>query len=149
MKSASVEQVLRDHGLRVTPQRMAVLSYIRSSSDHPTAEEIYRAVRGDHPAISLNTVYKSLEAFEREGLLTKFVIGDRSNYRYDFTTRDHIHHLCVSCGRVSDVDLTDPDCIARVLEGISHPDPGDVERVEINLIGECGECLLRERSPEG
>ncbi|MFO8060371.1 MAG: Fur family transcriptional regulator [Bacillota bacterium] len=141
MKNPSNEDLLRARGLRVTPQRLAVLSFIRSSKEHPTAEEIYEAVRLKHPAISLNTVYRSLDAFEEADLVQKFTIGDRSNYRYDFTTQSHLHHYCTRCGRVSDWGPDHIDALANLIRKIAGDDDGTVERVEVHLLGLCSDCL--------
>lgn len=140
-RTPATEKLLRDHGLRVTPQRMAILDFVRDSRSHPTADEVYNAVREAHPAISLNTIYKSLEAFEKVGLVTRFVIGDRSNHRYDFNTTTHVHHLCIQCGRVADVPIEDSEELWDFIDSISREQDGNVERAEINLIGKCRECL--------
>ncbi|MFO7941550.1 MAG: Fur family transcriptional regulator [Bacillota bacterium] len=139
----ATEELLRDHGLRVTPQRMAILDFIRNCRDHPTADEVYHAVRQAHPAISLNTIYKSLEAFETSGLVTRFVIGDRGKYRYDFNTETHIHHLCSECGRVADVPIEDAERLENFVDSIARDQDGSVEKAEISLIGKCRECLAR------
>lgn len=134
----SIENLLRNRGLRVTPQRLAVLEVIRSSREHPTAEEIYEIVRLEHPAISLNTIYKSLDAFEGSGLVQRFTIGDRSNYRYDFATHSHVHHHCSQCGRVSDWEHT--EAMTDLIRRTERDEGGTVERVEIHLLGLCRDC---------
>ncbi|MGA8141529.1 MAG: transcriptional repressor, partial [Desulfobaccales bacterium] len=54
-------QRLRSHGIAVTPQRLAILASLRSRQDHPSAEKVYQEVQLQLPAISFNTVYKTLE----------------------------------------------------------------------------------------
>ncbi len=146
MARTTTEQLLRDRHMRVTPQRMAVLDHIRSSTAHPTAEEIYNAVRRDFPSISLNTIYKSLDAFEKAGLVSKFVIGDRGNYRYDFTTESHVHHLCRDCGCVADIEPPAGDDLRALLRRIREDeDRIEVDRIEIHLLGRCADCARDDR----
>lgn len=78
---------LRARRLSVTPQRLAVLAVLQALSDHPTAERIYQEVRRQMPAISFNTVYKTLEVFCQKGLVTK-VNPLHEMARYDKTTQN-------------------------------------------------------------
>ena len=70
--------------------------------NHPTAEEIFLAVRRRVPAISLATVYNALESFESAGVCLKLTQGDGAA-RYDSRTDDHHHLQCVECERIFDV----------------------------------------------
>ncbi len=94
---------LRARRLAVTPQRLAVLAALRTLPDHPTAEKIYQEVRLKLPAISFNTVYKTLEVFCQKGLATK-VNPLHEMARYDRTTREHAHLICRICHRIMDLD---------------------------------------------
>ncbi len=76
---------LRSRHISVTPQRLAVLGILESRRDHPTAEQIYQEVRRQMPAISFNTVYKTLEVFCQKGLLIK-VNPLHEVARYDIDT---------------------------------------------------------------
>ena len=64
-------QKLRAQGIAVTPQRLAVLASLEQRHDHPSAEKIYQEVRRQLPAISFNTVYKTLEVLCQKGLVIK------------------------------------------------------------------------------
>jgi Fe2+ or Zn2+ uptake regulation protein len=100
------EQVLRDaldaNGQRFTEQRAAVFRYLLSTESHPTADEVFVAVRSAVPVISLATVYKSLETLVGCGLATKLTYGDGSA-RYDGRTDPHHHARCLRCSRITDV----------------------------------------------
>lgn len=93
---------LRARRLAVTPQRLAVLAVIQDLPDHPTAERIYQEVRRQIPAISFNTVYKTLEVFCQKGLVTK-VNPLHEMARYDKTTQEHAHLICRVCHRIIDL----------------------------------------------
>jgi Fur family transcriptional regulator, peroxide stress response regulator len=138
--SAEVERVLRaaleGSGQRYTEQRAAVYGYLRGTTSHPTADDVFTAVRTEIPDISLATVYKSLETLVGCGLARKLTYGDGSA-RYDGRTDPHHHARCVACGAVMDV----PGRLeAGVLEGLG-PVPGfEVEGYRLELVGVCKGC---------
>ena len=67
--------IIENAGLRCTPQRLAVYDHLSQSTEHPTAEDVYQAVRSQIPRISLATVYKALEALVAVGVATKLTAG--------------------------------------------------------------------------
>jgi Fur family peroxide stress response transcriptional regulator len=103
-----LQQALADHGHRFTRQRARVYEVLVGTDQHPTTEEIHRKVRQTMPAVSLATVYKSLDALVRCGLASKLAYGDDSA-RYDANVSDHPHMRDLATGRVLDVpaDLAD------------------------------------------
>jgi Fe2+ or Zn2+ uptake regulation protein len=96
-------QRIRQAGLRVTGPRMAILTALEDDVSHPTADALFERLRGDHPSMSLSTVYKTLEAFLRSGLCRR-VSGDGARLRVDDTLIDHDHAVCRGCGRIFDVE---------------------------------------------
>jgi Fe2+ or Zn2+ uptake regulation protein len=113
--AADVQARLARDGQRLTPQRTAVLGYLRGARHHPTAEDVYVAVRGELPQVSLATIYNSLEMLVRRGLASKLTSGDGAA-RYDIRTDLHSHLRCLRCDRVEDLDAV-PD--RRWLRSIS------------------------------
>lgn len=103
---SEAEETLRDAleagGHRFTEQRLAVFRHLLSTEAHPTADEVFVAVRQDVPVISLATVYKSLETLVSVGLASKLTYGDGSA-RYDGRTDPHHHARCLSCSRIVDI----------------------------------------------
>jgi Fur family peroxide stress response transcriptional regulator len=87
---------------RLTPQRAAIMEYLDGNTSHPSADDIYRAVRKRLPMISLATVYNTLEVLAREGTVQKLDI-DPARKRYDPDTSLHHHLICTACGSVVDV----------------------------------------------
>ncbi len=132
-------QELREHHIAVTPQRLSVLASLHGRRDHPTAEMIYEEVRRDLPAISFNTVYKSLEVFYRKGLVIK-VNPLHEVARYDGVTGPHAHFVCRRCHHIRDLDwqLADPAAGTLGLDGFK------VERQSLTLWGLCPRCLQEE-----
>ncbi len=131
-----LREALEANGQRFTEQRAAVYRYLSGTDTHPTADDVFTAVRGDIPDISLATVYKSLETLVGCGLATKLTYGDGSA-RYDGRTDPHHHARCTVCGAVTDVPgRFDP----RALGTIGTVDGFSVEGYRLELTGRCVNC---------
>jgi Fe2+ or Zn2+ uptake regulation protein len=136
-QKAELRQRLGEHGYHLTRQRAAVFNYLSQAKTHPTAEEVFMAVKRRLPRISLATVYKNLEALVKCGLATKLTYGNDSA-RYDIRTDPHHHTRCLSCGTISDIDL-EPDQ-EDFLKKIK-PQPGfEVKEHRVELVGYCRQC---------
>ena len=86
----------------MTRQRIVILDKLRVTRTHPTADEIYDAVRAILPKISLGTVYRNLEVLADMGLIMKIETGGAQK-RFDGDPEKHLHMRCVNCNRVFDV----------------------------------------------
>jgi Fur family peroxide stress response transcriptional regulator len=105
---------LEQAGWRCTRQRTAVFDYLCSVESHPTAEEVYVAVRRRLPKISLATVYKALEALVDSELADKLTTGE-GPARYDCHHQAHYHFCCVDSGEVHDLPAPyDPQLIDKL-----------------------------------
>lgn len=91
----------RGLGVKVTPQRVAIYRELLSTGDHPSAEIIYKKIKSYYSNISLTTIYRTLETFEKLGIISVAnVLHDAA--RYD-ANLDHHHHLvCIVCKKVED-----------------------------------------------
>jgi Fur family peroxide stress response transcriptional regulator len=127
---------LRSRHISVTPQRLAVLADLESRRDHPTAEQIYQEVQRDMPAISFNTVYKTLEVFCQKGLIIK-VNPLHEVARYDIETEHHAHLICRNCHFI--VDLTEETAPAPTLPEEARGG-FQVERHSLIFWGLCPQC---------
>jgi len=132
-----LRKALESSGQRFTEQRAAVFRHLSASEDHPTADEVFLAVRGDLPGISLATVYKSLETLVGCGLASKLTYSDGSA-RYDGRTDPHHHARCRECGQVLDIDGTLSDDQLRVLR--ANSEGFMVTGYRLELSGICPEC---------
>ncbi len=81
---------LKTMGVRMTPQRHAILSYLLDTIIHPTADEIYKALSPRFPSMSVATVYNNLKVFIEAGLVRELTYGDHSS-RFDANLSDHYH----------------------------------------------------------
>lgn len=104
--------------LRLTPQRQAVLDVLRSSADHPTAQDVIDRVRRTAPGIGAATVYRTLNLLVEQGYALELALGDAAA-RYDANTSRHDHVVCVRCGAAADVDAPLPARIAQTVEAVS------------------------------
>ena len=145
MSSESSDRRLREaldaSGQRFTEQRAAVFRYLVNTDVHPTADEVLVAVRHELPAISLATVYKSLETLVGCGLAVKLSYADHSA-RYDGRTDPHHHARCVACARVIDIP---GEISSTEIESLRNGSVGfTVTGYRLELSGYCADCL-----PEG
>jgi Fe2+ or Zn2+ uptake regulation protein len=112
--AAELRRALAKAGWRFTRQREAVYTHLRGADCHPTADQVYAAVRRKLPNISLATVYKALEALVGAGLATK--IADASGpARFDCRCDAHYHLRCLKTGRLRDVPAPyDPELLDKI-----------------------------------
>lgn len=94
-------QACRQEGLKQTPQRLEVLREILAARDHPTAEVLHKRIRKRMPSLSLDTVYRTLAAFERCGLVCRVRCASGEAH-FDQSVRPHQHLVCTACGEVTD-----------------------------------------------
>ena len=89
-------------GLKLTPQRLAIIEYLDGNEIHPSAEDIYREVSKRFPTMSFATVYNTLEALRQRGSIAELTI-DQGKKRFDPNTELHHHIICTKCKRIEDV----------------------------------------------
>jgi Fe2+ or Zn2+ uptake regulation protein len=132
---AVLREALEANGQRFTEQRAAVYRFLRSTTDHPSADEVFTAVRGDINDISLATVYKALETLVSCSLAAKLTYGDGSA-RYDARTDDHYHSRCLVCGQVRDVPGESHDVLPHIDAGAGF----QVRGYRVEVVGLCPAC---------
>jgi len=127
---------LREEGLKVTPQRIAVVKYLEGNVSHPSVEEIHREVSRDFPTISLATVYNTLDTLEQIGEVQVVTI-DPTRKHYDPETRPHHHLMCTSCRSIGDV-FADYSSVLRVPEELARQ--FRVRETSVSFRGVCRGC---------
>jgi Fur family peroxide stress response transcriptional regulator len=96
-----ISDKLKNKGLKVTPQRIAILEAIYKLEGHPTADNIIEYIRKTNPSIATGTVYKVLDVLVEHGLIAK-VKTDKDIMRYDGFTGKHHHLYCSASDRIED-----------------------------------------------
>ena len=120
---------------RQTIQKQTIYSYLKSVRTHPTAEEVYKAVRKKVPTISFATVYRNLKQMSEQGKI-KELCFDRQCMRYDAEIKDHQHLICVKCGRVEDHYGTYP----AIRKGLSKNGKYKIIDIDISVRAICPKC---------
>lgn len=100
--SERVSSKFRERGLRMTPQREAIIRYLDGHTGHPSAEQIHRAVRESQPNLSFMTVYQTLHTLKEVGEVRELFM-DGARKRFDPNPEPHHHVICRGCGRIDDL----------------------------------------------
>lgn len=102
MKS-DIETILSKHGVKPTPQRMVIAEYLMGTHSHPTADDVFQAVKEKLPvSLSRATVYNTLNAFVAAGVIQE-VTTEAGRVRYDANMSDHHHFVDIETGNVIDI----------------------------------------------
>jgi Fur family peroxide stress response transcriptional regulator len=134
MKITEIRNKLIEKGLKVTPQRIAILEAIIKLNNHPTAENIIDYIRNNHPNIATATVYKVLDALVANELIKK-VKTERDVMRYDAIMANHHHLYCSESDRIEDfVDTELNELIEKYFRKKKIPD-FKIEDVKLQIIG--------------
>ena len=140
MDAGAIQRALAGSGLRSTPQRYAVMSFLMEQAGHPTAAEIFEAVNRLDPRSSRATIYNNLRDLVEAGLVREVAMEGRAA-RFDAKGTRHHHFICDRCGNVEDVDWYD----------VPRPAAGSLGRrvlreCELIFRGLCTKCAPR-RAP--
>ena len=129
----------KDIGLKLTPQRLAILEYLEDNCSHPTADDIYADIQIKFPTMSFATVYKTLESLKEKGCLQELTI-DKERKHFDPDTTRHHHLICVTCKKIVDIYKEFP--IEMTIE-----DQNNFEVLDTNIefYGICPVCKKRRR----
>ncbi len=103
---SELANLLRDRGLRLTPQRQLVLDAVRRLG-HATPEQIYDAVRQQASGVNITTIYRTLELLEELDLVTHTHLSHGAPTYHDAHEAQHVHLVCQTCGHVQEIDPTE------------------------------------------
>lgn len=135
------ETLLRQHGLNVTAQRLAVLRAV-AEGPHRTADDIDTAVRSEIGAISRQAVYDALTTFTEKGIIRRIQPAG-SPARYENRVGDNHHHvICRTCGKTTDVD-----CAVGYTPCLTAADDSGyaIDEAEVIYWGRCPACTAPHR----
>jgi Fur family peroxide stress response transcriptional regulator len=135
--TAELITVLREHGWRVTAQRIAVFEALRECGSHPTADEVFEVATARIQAISIRSVYQALHELAELGeVRTVHIVPGAA--RFDPNTSRHDHLVCDVCGEITDVVLD--------LPAFRPDEVGEfrVDSTDVLIRGVCGVCRRRD-----
>ncbi len=133
----ATEQLI-EHNIRPSVQRVAIMQYLLDHRTHPTADDIYTELVKTMPTLSRTTVYNTLQLLVTNQAVLGLTI-DQHNMHFDGYTHPHAHFLCRSCGKIFDVEVN-----SHLREHLFTSDKFAIEKVELNYVGLCPDCRIRE-----
>ncbi len=92
-------KAMKTQGLRMTPQRLIILSAIADGEGHMNVDDVYRRAKQSYPYMDVATVYRTLHLFKKLRLVTEVGMGDRLHYELTDPSAIHHHMVCRSCGK--------------------------------------------------
>ena len=139
----NLTEIFKEKKLKLTPQRIAVYKYLKSTKEHPSAEVIYKALQPEYPTMSLATVYKALKTLVEVDLVQEINVGE-GNFRYDGMVSAHSHIQCLSCGRVDDIEGF---CFSDLNEKVQKNSDYEVMTNQVYFYGLCKDCKNQKDEP--
>ena len=144
-KYGRAEEILRDHGTKVTPQRVAILQAVGNARSHPDVDAIYRVVSRGYPSISRDTVYRTLSMMEEKRIIGSILFVGNAK-RYDPVTALHHHLVCIRCTTIFDFEEKKFDHLAPPSSSVER---FKVVRTTVHVEGICDACQGRSRGKKG
>lgn len=122
--------------LRYSRQREAIMSFLMSRKDHPTADMVYQNVREEFPNISLGTVYRNLTLLSDLGEIQRLHLNDGTDH-FDADTSEHYHFVCSCCKKVIDLEVKNLDIIKGLAQESFN---GTIDGHVTYFYGTCNIC---------
>jgi Fur family peroxide stress response transcriptional regulator len=148
-RAAAMLRDLKRAGLKLTPQRIAIVRLFAGDESHPTAQDMFERLRPSFPSMSFATVYNTLDALARAGLAGIVRLpGKRGDAaRFDPNTTAHHHAVCDGCGAVLDIAAGTLSPTAASMKKLRRAAPGfSVRAVERIYRGFCARCMAGRRT---
>ncbi len=138
MTKGTMIERLREKGLKITPQRLAIIDALFEMRQlHPTASQVLRKAEGNGKHLSLSTTYAALHEFTRHGLI-KTLEFDQMENRHEVGLDEHVNLICEGCGKIIDYPLALSVDKAKLTETTGFL----VHKTRMEYYGCCRECLL-------
>ena len=119
-------------------KRDAILAYLRTTDQHPSAETVYASLKPQIPDLSLGTVYRNISLFKQQGLIVS--LGSVNGVeRYDGNIDPHVHFVCTGCGTIS--DLHGMHVPEELNAAASREADAMVDHCHLTFHGRCRTCV--------
>jgi Fur family ferric uptake transcriptional regulator len=134
--SADVIEILRQRGLRMTPQRRAIVAEIMRTHGHISPTALARKVQGEMPGVNASTIYRTLSILEEAGVLAHAHMETGAEY-HRAEEAGHVHLTCSRCGAEDDLSMEEAEALVRLIQRHHefHPD-----LTHFAISGRCAEC---------
>ena len=133
MTNLEIAMCLKESGIKVSTQRLAIYSYLDNYRNHPTVEKIYSDLIDEYPMLSKTTIYNTLKLFTEKGIAQGVTIED-GEMRYDANISLHAHFKCNECGAIHDIFMDDISELTAVNSKFK------ITEVHLNYRGICEKC---------
>ena len=144
MTKESMIQQLRERGLKVTPQRLAIIEVLIEKRDlHPGARLVYEEAKKKKKSLSLSTAYATLNELSRHGII-KTLQFDKMENRYEGNLEEHINLICERCKKILDYKVP----IAIDQRKVAKKTGFSITDTRLEYYGYCRECREEKRSLE-
>jgi Fur family ferric uptake transcriptional regulator len=134
--TADVVTILREHGLRMTPQRRAIVAEIMRTQGHISPTALARKVQSEMPGVNASTIYRTLTLLEEVGVLAHAHLEGGAEY-HRAEEAGHVHLTCSNCGAEDDLSLEEARALVRLIER-HHGFQPDLTHFAIS--GLCADC---------
>jgi len=131
-----VIEMLRQRGLRMTPQRRVIVAEIMRTQGHISPTALAKKVQGDMPGVNASTIYRTLAILEQAGVLAHAHLEGGAEYH---RTEDagHVHLACSRCGAEDDLSLDEAEALQQLIEQHRGFRP---DLTHFAISGTCAEC---------
>lgn len=143
MTPQAIAERLREWGVRVTPQRLAIAEAVLNSVDHPSVQQIYERVQTHFPSMTLATIYSTLDVLERSSLIQELPFPQFSRYESNLTP--HVNLVCIQCGNVMDASAGE-EAVVRLREQVSSESNFQVAWQRVDFHGWCRRCAAEKQN---
>jgi Fur family transcriptional regulator, ferric uptake regulator len=135
------DEELRARGYRVTPQRQLVLEAV-AKLEHASPEEIWADVQQTASGVNISTIYRTLELLEQLGLVTHTHLGHGAPRYHMAAEADHVHLVCSTCGRITQVP---PDTVDALVTALDENNGFQTDLGHLTVYGRCAMCRAGDR----
>jgi len=123
-------------------KRNAILTYLRGTTQHPSAETVFSHLKQEIPDLSMGTVYRNLNLFKAQGLVA-CVANVNGVERFDACTTPHVHFICTQCCAVQDLpQIKVPEQLQKTA---AQQAGGSVESCQLSFSGICRDCVTNQK----
>jgi Fur family ferric uptake transcriptional regulator len=136
-----VLELLRARGLRMTPQRRAIVAEVLRTPGHLAPTQIARRVQGEMPGVNASTVYRTLALLEEVGVLRHAHLEAGAEYHRADEAR-HVHLICQRCERNEELTV---DEVAELAGLLRHHNGFEADLTHFAITGLCRRCA-RDRT---
>ena len=136
-RHTGILEKLKAEGLRLTPQRMIILSAIADGEGHMNVDEVFRRSKEAYPYMDIATVYRTLHLLKRLRMVTEVGMGDKLHYELTDPNARHHHMVCRVCGSAFNLS---PSYLERFRNALIKEFRFEPDLDNFTVAGVCAQC---------